>query len=332
MRRLPTIAFLLLPLLWLTWGWTAALPVTPQAQVRVDDLTLQVTGADRAALGPFALERLWRLSARHARFGGYSALVPLADGRFMAIGDRNVWLQFAEPEQAGTRMMPLGQMLVVGRGESPKAGFDIEAAVQDPSDGALWLGLESAWHVARIAKGKIRPQFSAVPALRDWPVNGGAEAMARLADGRWAMLCESCGRARGGLHMGLLFAGHPGLTPARPFGILMPAGFDPVDMVTLPDGRLLILTRRLELFPPRFASGLVLADMARLDPARPLATHELARIKGAGVRENYEGMALRIARDGQIAVWLISDANDSAFQETRLMQLRLDQEKLPPRE
>jgi hypothetical protein len=30
-----------------------------------------------------------------------------------------------------------------------------------------------------------------------------------------------------------------------------------------------------------------------------------------------------------LAVWLISDANDSAFQETRLMQLRLDPAKLP---
>ena len=332
MRKLPPIAFLLLPLLWLTWGWSAALPVTPQAQVRVDDLTAQVAGTDRAALGPFALERLWRLSAPHARFGGYSALVPLGDGQFMAIGDRNVWLRFAAPEQPGTRPMPLGRMLVVGRNENPKEGFDIEAAVQDPSDGTLWLGLENAWRVARIAKGRIRPQFSVVPALRDWPENGGVEAMARLADGRWAMLCESCGRARGGLHVGLLFSGHPGRSPARPFGILMPAGFDPVDMVALPDGRLLILTRRFELLPPRFASRLVLADMSRLDPARPLATHELARIEGAGTRENYEGMALRVARDGQIAVWLISDANDSTFQETRLMQLRLDPAKLPPRE
>lgn len=225
--------------------------------------------------------------------------------------------------------MSLGRLLVVSRGKGAQPGFDIEAAVRDPVDGALWLGLESEWHVARIAQGKVRALFIGVPALRDWPVNGGVEAMARLADGRWAMLCESCGRGRGGLHMALLFAGHPGLSPAKPFGIIMPAGFDPVDMAVLPDGRLLILARRFELFPPRFVNRLVLADMARLDHSRPLGTRELARIEGAGLRENYEGMALRLERNGQIAVWLISDANDSAFQETRLMQLRLDPAKLP---
>lgn len=332
MRRLPPIALLLLPLLWLTWGWSAVVPVTPQAQVRVDDLTAQVTGTDRAALGPFALERLWRLSARHARFGGYSALVSLGDDQFMAIGDRNVWLRFAAPQRAGSSTLPLGRLLVLRQNDSTYAGFDIEAVVRNPLDGTLWLGLENEWQVAAIGQGGRRAQFLTVSALRNWPENGGVEAMARLADGRWAMLCESCGRARGGLHMGLLFAGRPGLSPATPFGILMPAGFDPVDMAVLPDGRLLILTRRLELFPPRFTSRLVLADMTRLDPARPLGTRELARIEGAGTRENYEGMALRVARDAQIAVWLISDANDSAFQETRLMQLRLDPAKLPPRE
>lgn len=329
MRKLSAIAFLLLPLLWLTWGWRAALPDTPQAQVQVDDLAKQVTQADRAALGPFTFQRLWRLSARHPRFGGYSALVPLADGQFTAIGDRNGWLRFAAPERAGNGPMSLGRLLVVSRGKGAQPGFDIEAAVRDPVDGALWLGLESEWHVARIAQDKVRALFIGVPALRDWPVNGGVEAMARLADGRWAMLCESCGRARGGLHMGLLFGGHPGLSPAKPFGIIMPAGFDPVDMAVLPDGRLLILARRFELFPPRFVNRLVLADMARLDHSRPLGTRELARIEGAGLRENYEGMALRLERNGQIAVWLISDANDSAFQETRLMQLRLDPAKLP---
>ena len=115
----------------------------------------------------------------------------------------------------------------------------------------LWIALEDDWHVARIAKQAGAKQLGAarfypVPALRDWPENGGAEAMARLADGRWIMLCETCGGGRGGLHLGLLFAGHPGTSAAQKFGIVLPAGYAPVDTVPLPDGRLLILTRAFQ--------------------------------------------------------------------------------------
>ena len=223
----------------------------------------------------------------------------------------------------------MGQMLVHRPQKDEREYFDTEAAVRDPANGSLWIGLEHDWHVARIGRKGGPAQLYSIPALRDWPENGGAEAMARLNDGRWIMLCETCGSGRGGLHLGLLFAGRPGISAVQKFGIVLPAGFDPVDAVALPDGRLLILTRSFGLFPPHFSNRIVLADLARLDVKRPLATQELARIEGSAVRENYEGMAVRPTADGQLAVWLISDANDSAFQETRLMQLRLDPAKLP---
>ena len=76
----------------------------------------------------------------------------------------------------------------------------------------------------------------------------------------------------------------------------------------------------------------MLADLAKLDVKRPLATQELARIEGSAMRENYEGLAIRPQADGQLSVWLIADANNSAFQETRLIHLRLDPAKLPPRQ
>ncbi len=318
---------LFVPLLWVTLGWHR-LPAE-DGRVRITSLTATVPLADRTALGPFVLEQLWRLSSGNKRFGGYSALVPLPSGQLLAVSDRNGSLRFAPPVTQSAEKWPMGQMLVHRPQKDERKYFDTEAAVRDPADGSLWIGLEHDWHVARIGRKGGPAQLYPIPALRDWPENGGAEAMARLNDGRWIMLCETCGSGRGGLHLGLLFAGRPGISAVQKFGIVLPAGFDPVDAVALPDGRLLILTRSFGLFPPHFSNRIVLADLARLDVKRPLATQELARIEGSAVRENYEGMAVRPTADGQLAVWLISDANDSAFQETRLMQLRLDPAKLP---
>ena len=91
-RRFPFMALLFVPLLWLTWGWQA-LPVQ-DGQVRFVSITGTVKQADRAALGPFVLEQVWRLSSGNKQFGGYSALVPLPSGQFLAISDRNTWFRF----------------------------------------------------------------------------------------------------------------------------------------------------------------------------------------------------------------------------------------------
>ncbi|MFM6830879.1 MAG: esterase-like activity of phytase family protein [Novosphingobium sp.] len=332
MRKFLAMAVLLPPLLWATWGWQP-LPVdTGRSLVRIDRLATagQVSGPERRALGPFTVAGLWRLSSDNPRFGGFSALVPLPSQQFLAVSDRNGWLRFSGPEKPGNYSLRSGATLVrrLNKGRRHE-NFDVEAVVRDPADGSLWFGLESEWHVARIGTGDLRARLTGIPQIRGWPVNGGVEAMARLADGRWIMLCETCGSGRGGLHRGLLFAGHPGLSAVQDFGIVVSPGFDPVDMVQLPDGRLLILVRRFNLFPPRFTNRIVLADIARLDPARPLGTRELARIEGPDLRENYEGMAIRGEAGGAVGIWLISDANDSAFQETRLMHLWLDPAKLP---
>jgi hypothetical protein len=142
------------------------------------------------------------------------------------------------------------------------------------------------------------------------------------------ILCESCALNDAGAHLGLLFSGHPGQSALSPFRIVLPAGFDPVDIATLPDGRLLILTRRLSLFPLHFESRIVLADPAGIEPRRALPTTDLALIDGVNLRENYEGMALKPGKDGRMALWLISDGNDSAFQRTLLLELSFDPARL----
>lgn len=328
MRRALPIAVLLLPLLGLVWSTARVDPLSFNPWVDVADMTASVPPAELRALGPFVLERAWRLTGHDQRFGGYSALV-LQPGGLLAISDRNRALPLRLPMAQGAMKLQMPRLISQhwpdGRGY---VGFDTESAVRDPSDGSLWIGLEDDPRVVRADARSGTARLLIVPETRDWPANGGVEAMARLNDGRWIMLCESCGTGPGGLHLGLLFASQPARSPSQKFGITVPAGFDPVDAATLPDGRVLILVRRLALFPPHFEARLVLADFAAFDPRRPLATRELGRIDGPVLRENWEGMVLAPAGD-HLDLWLVSDANDAALQETRLLQLRLDTAALP---
>lgn len=324
MRKLPAFVLLLLPLLWLSWCGPRPNPNIAESRVRMEDIVARVPASEREALGLFALAGLWRVSGNDRRFGGYSALVQGRAGGLLLLSDRNRVLEVNLPLRVGTASAPIQRAISLRRPDGRYVAFDVEAAVRDPQDGSLWLGLEDEWHAVQADTLTGRAHFVGVPEIRDWPRNGGAEAMARLPGGGWVMLCEACGTGRGGLHLGLLFEGHPGRSRGRQFGMIVPPGFDPVDAATLPDGRLLVLVRRFAFLPPHFEARIVLADLTKLDFARPLATQELARIDGRVLRENWEGMAL--VGD---SLWLVTDANDSAFQQTWLMKLKFDPARLP---
>lgn len=330
-RKIGALILLLAPLLWVTWGWQPLPPLTSRAAVQIVDRTADLTPDDRARLGPFDAVRLWQLKSAHRQFDGFSALLILPGGDFLALSDRNAWARFAPPARAGRITARMGERLLTERRrwDGRYSGFDVESAVIDPDDGSLWVGPEGGSRVFRLERMGGRQDAFQVGPMKAWPRNGGAEAMARLRDGRWIVLCESCALNDAGAHLGLMFSGHPGRSPLSPFRIVLPKGFDPVDAVTLPDGRLLILARRLNLLPLHFESRIVLADPTGIEPGRSLPTTELARIDGQALRENYEGMALATGDGGKMTLWLISDANDSAFQRTLMLQLSFDPARLP---
>lgn len=330
MRRKLFLFLVLLPMVLLVWTTQRNDPFTFERRVAVTDLLPGIPAAEREQLGPFKLQQAWLLEGADHRFGGYSALVP-QDGGLLAISDRNRTLSIPTALKPGAFLSAMPNLVVLRRADgSTRISFDTESAVRDPANGSLWIGLEDDWRVARLDPRKGATNLFPVNETRDWPRNGGTEAMARLPDGRWIMLCESCGTGRGGLHLGLMFKGRPGLSKADKFGFIVPPGFDPVDAVPLPDGRLLILVRKFGLSPLGFSARIVLADLSRLDPRQPLPTRELARLEGPALRENWEGMALT-PESGALTLWLITDGNDSTFQQTRLLKLGFDPASLPAR-
>lgn len=324
---------LLLVLLVVTCGWRP-LAVKPTGRPLVFTPVALPAPARLAGLGPFRLERIWRMDADDSRFGGYSALVPLPGGRLLAVGDRANLLRFSPPGEpaAPAVIAPLVKGLAFDT-----TGVDSESAARDPATGRTWIGWETKNAISRHEPGRIDPRVVHPPAMAGWPDNRGAETLARLHDGRFLVLREGFGGRDddavfgGDRHEGLLFADDPveGAVPLR-FTFVGPPGFYPVDAAQIPDGRVLILMRRLVWpIPARFAGRLVLADPRAIRGGREWRGTVVARLSSTLPIDNFEGLAVEPRRGGALTVWLIADANSSVTQRTLLWRMALDPKRLP---
>jgi hypothetical protein len=210
-----------------------------------------------------------------------------------------------------------------------KASRDIEAAAFDPVSGQFWLALEGRNLFMRTMPSNALPATIKGPELAGWATNSGAEAMARLTDGRFLILAEGGGPD----HAARLLPHAPdGTDRALRFRFAAPDGYLPTDTAQLPDGRVLILLRELRWpMPPRFGTRLVLADPAAIRQGGKWPGQVIANLDGTGLEENYEGLAIEPGADGQVLAWLISDNNGAVTQRTLLLRLEFRLSDLPPR-
>lgn len=257
---------------------------------------------------------VWHYHAEGLRFGGFSALLALGEGRLRAFSDRGFRLTFAEPGSPEPRGRMNRQLATPGLENDL---VDIESATRDPATGRYWIGYEQVHAIERYTIASLVDGVRLLDEV-DWPSNGGIEAMARLSDGRFVIVPEQ--RATG-----LIFARDPveGGKPAT-FAVRSPAkGYVATDMTQLPDGRLIVLMRKVEwpsseAWPP-FSTLLAIGEA-------PVAGGTFAprialRLDNVIPRENYEGLAVRPRDDGRVDVWVMSDDNFSIFQRTLLAKL-----------
>jgi hypothetical protein len=122
---------------------------------------------------------------------------------------------------------------------------------------------------------------------------------------------------------GLLFPSDPvaGSTPKR-FRFVPHEGFRPVELAQLPDGRVLILLRKVNWrIPPTFSGKLMLADPATIREGKPWLAEFVADLAEPLPTDNYEGMAVEPDGRGGAVLWLISDDNEMTLQRTLLLKL-----------
>jgi hypothetical protein len=315
--RLALLSLVILGSLPIWWREVQVAQPLQQSQV----LTLTRLAVPPIDLGPLQVHGAWLLDSPNTYFGGYSALTMVDGGRLLAASDSGRRLQFTVPGQGPPRPQ-FDHFAAPELGE--KYSADIEAVARDPRSGALWVAYEYTNRIERFDRA-FKPKGSVQPAaMRRWRSNSGPEAMARLDDGRFIVLAESGGGWFGETVPALLFAADPVAGNAeKVFRFRPPSGFRPVDMAPLPDGRVLILLRRvLWGLPPRFAGRLVIADPATIRSGQEWSGSVLADLNAPLPSDNYEGLAVAPGADGTLTLWLISDDNNVTFQRTLLLALR----------
>lgn len=273
--------------------------------------------------GSFELVGAWQIAGADSGFGGFSALITLADDRFVAGSDSGRKLVFRRPDR-GSGLALLSHL--GPRRKVEKANLDLESLTRDPATGTVWAGYEGKNRIVRFGpdlkvSGRVRPA-----AMRDWGANSGPEAFARLADGRFLVIEEGTGSWFSDKHQALVFSRDP-VEDDKPLELsfVAPDGFRPVDLAPLDNGRALILFRKLEIgLPPGFGTAIGVVDIDRPSDDGILTSRVLARFAASIPQDNYEGMAVTDDPDGR-HVWLISDDNFMHYQRTLLLKLSWDQ-------
>lgn len=293
-----------------TWLRTA---ISRNSDDRLVLLPLE-TELPRYADGGVQRVGIWELRSPHSDFGGYSALLRLNGDMLRAFSDRGTRLNIPIP--GAQAIGPARFSTVWDLGPFSKQYPDIESATRDPTTGDYWLGFENFNAIARFDVGSRLIEIQQPAIMQDWPVNSGAEAMTRLADGRFIILPESSNRA-------LLFPSDPiEAEQVLQFQFALPEGYFATDMGNLPGGRVLILLRSMDWSWPPFSARLMVADPAQISETQVWQGEELAQLDDLLPRENYEGMAVDPQADGSIVIWLISDDNLAALQRSLLVKLR----------
>lgn len=285
-------------------------------------------------IGEVEILRGWKAVSSNDHFGGFSALVVTGPQLLIAASDRGRIMRLSLDEQG----LPAARLSYLsGEIQPQKHLIDVESMTRDPATGRIWIGYEGINAIERRDGALENPQRVRPLQMRDWASNKGAEAMARLADGRFIVLAEGSPGWLGQEFAGLLFASDPvdksgEIMPALEFRFEPPEGYRPVDMVQIPDGRVLILTRRVHWqVMPRFTAKLVLADPAAIDRDNAWSGRVIADFVPPIPSDNYEGLALWPRPDGALALWLISDDNRNGFQSTYLLEMRWDPRASEPR-
>ncbi|MBB5711360.1 esterase-like activity of phytase family protein [Sphingomonas xinjiangensis] len=267
-----------------------------------------------------------RLTSQDPAFGSFSAM--LLDGdRFTLLSDYGNVVRFRmgadwRPREIRFADLPGGP----GTGWE-KHDRDAESMTVDPASGRIWVGFEWANAIWRFDGGFSRTQSHAEPkAMRDWPTGGGAEAMLRRRDGTFLIISEDA-RPKDDEHFparrGLHFSGDPTDKDRQPMPFLYvpPAGYDPVDMAELSDGRVLVLNRRFSI-PDLFTAKLTLIDPRGLGAGQVLRGRELATLAPPLLHDNYE--ALAVGQEGaDTIVWIASDDNGEVWEQSLLLKFKL---------
>jgi hypothetical protein len=298
---------------------------TPLTEVPFAKILIAVSLIKNAQVNtrpPLKFLQAWQLSSSDKNFGGISSLIH--DGSaFMALTDAGALITFQFRDKGRSMTARIAPLPIECAPDRLKTSVDSESITRISKSGALLIGFEWRNAICRIDR---TPHTTAhamkPPAMRNWPLTGGAESMTSLRDGRVIVIAERPADGRDVSPM-LIFDRDPTdpQSEAHIMGYQPPQGFRPSDMVELPDGQIMIINRRFQ-FPFDFLSVLTIIDRAAIRPGTVVSGREIARLQSSGIADNFEAIAVS-QNKGRTYIWLMSDDNFSRFQSTYLLLFEL---------
>ncbi len=294
-------------------------PPPPVSLVTYTPLPLVEEAPGSRRVGGLAFLGGWWVRSNDARLGGISAL-HVAGDEALALSDAGWRIRLPMPAGAGPERVGIA-MIEQGPGPAgDKVNRDVESLVV--AGGEAWLAFEQSNAVWRYDSRSFAARSSAEPrAMREWGNNAGPEAMVRLGDGRFLVFAEG----DGGDSEAVLFAGDPAAAGTRALRLRYrpPEGHRITDAAVLPDGRLLLLNRKVSLFGG-FTARLTVAALPRLEERALIVGRELAAFEGPVLRDNLEGLSV-VREGGRTILWIASDDNYNPFQRTLLLKFALEE-------
>lgn len=328
MRRILLILFIAIVLLPKKPSEKDKAVVAAPLLVTAEPLPFDSSAPSVRSVGPLRWLGSWWVKSSQKEFGSISSMIVRPDGSLLGLSDAATLMGFRIDAGGGRQFIaPLPRL--PEQKDRPNWQFDSESMVHDPVSGHYWVGFEYINMICRYSRGFVRVEACATPpAMQDWPQTGGAEAMARLPDGRFLVFSEKRISANG--NDVLLFDGDP-TDPATPapihLGYQAPQGFLPTDAVVLNNHRLLVLNRRLTLYDG-FTGSIALVDLpAHSRAGTRLIGREIARLAPPVLADNYEVLALSKEGDRTI-LWVGSDDNFEFYQRTLILKFAVPPELL----
>ena len=309
-----------------------ALGPVPGTVMRFTEVDLTEAAAARPlvfapeASGTMRFVRGWRLVSPHSRFGGFSAIARTAPDRFQLVGDNGYWARLTLDSRGAVSNLRIRPLPTPDGRPARKSMADAEAMFVDAETGKSWVALEGVNQIWRLDADLTTVESRRKLPEPGWPKNRGPEAMARIADGRTVVFSENADDDPRGREA-LIYTGDPaapGPPPLRFFYDSRGKGLVS-DAAPLPDGRILLVHRRLG-FNPVFTTILAIVDPADIRKDAVVRSRTIGRVP-TPLAENYEGAAVSV-EGGKTWLWLVADDNFNAWQRSLLLQFELVD--LPP--
>jgi len=286
------------------------------------EVTARPLGFPEERTGMLRFVRGWHLTSPHSRFGGLSAVAVMAVGRFQFVADTGYWSRLTLHPDGGVAAFHIAALPTPDGRRRKKSMIDAEAMIYDPLTGKSLVAFEGTNEIWRFDRELSRVEARAAPAaMRRWSGYAGGEAMARLADGRTILFREAPDKDMHGSEA-LVFAGDPAMEGPPPVRFFYDAeGKGSVsDAAALPDGRILLVHRRLGV-DPVFTTIIGILDPANIGPDTLVRSREIGRVPKP-LADNFEGAAVEV-RDGRTWLWLVSDDNFNSWQRSLLLEFEL---------